>query len=65
MYRCPNGGVHESREIYLEGVVIDLKGTISGKNMIIQDLLEHIKKTTGIDYYQYIKDAEGWPEEEE
>tara|TARA_Y100000310_G_C20593536_1_gene769335 strand:+ start:967 stop:1197 length:231 start_codon:yes stop_codon:yes gene_type:complete len=64
-YECKNGGIHDSYEVYLEGLVIDLKGTISGKDVVIQDLLEHIKKTTGTDYYQFLRSEEGWPKEEE
>ena len=53
-YKAPNGSIHTSRLAYLEGLVIDLEATIKGKDVVIQDCLEHILKTTGKPYYSFL-----------
>ena len=53
-YEAPNGSIHPSRLVYLEGLAIDLEATIKGKDIVIKDLLEHIYKTTGKHYYSFL-----------
>ena len=54
-YKAPDGGRHQSEVHYLKGVIEDLRGTITGKNMIISDLVD-LCKENGIDTIY----EEGW-----
>ena len=55
-YKAPNGSIHKSKLEYLEGLVIDLEATIKGKDVVIQDCLEHIHKVTGKSYYSFLEE---------
>ena len=54
-YCAPDGGLHESKEKYLEGVILDLRGNLTGKQVLIDELLNHIKEVTGRTYDEWLE----------